>query len=154
MFSLNTGQKFPFFLMNYECWVPRKPGTGLTQYLWLFPPFLIVPTTLNHSKLGLSLPSPTIKFLNNSASLVECGHGSSLSSVLGLLFFSPSPGPPLLSLLSSLILPFSLSSHGPTYSVSCLQSGFFQMLLTMFSLIATMKPFSLTSEQPCLHSPQ
>lgn len=115
-----TGQKFPFLLINYERWVPRKPGIGLTPYLWLFPVFLTVPTALNHSNPGaeLSLPSPPSNFHITPLILLGILLVPLLAMLLASCFFSLSwsPPPPLPL--------FPWSSHDPTYSVIGLQSGY------------------------------
>lgn len=109
---------------THVCQVPKKPGARITQYLWflesLFTP-LPYPKPLQ-LRVWVLLPFPS----------------ASLSYVNQPLQFWAFLASGWIALVLFALLAFSL-----TFTYHCLvQSGPFQVPLSVFSLMSTIKPFS------------
>lgn len=93
--------------LEASCQVPKRPGTSLTEYLWLFPALLIPLPALNLSSpgAGLYFPFPSFwSYTNHFGNILSWPFGSWLAWPWPLcplgshLFLSCSAPPPRFSL--------------------------------------------------------
>lgn len=108
----------------------QVPGSSpsIPQYLWLLPALLTLPLPISLSSPGSGLPFPIFLYYSKVLAILPLG------LLVHVLFWLL--GPQLLSCLPLLFLSHSLSLSFH----DLVESGPFQMPLTLVPLIATLKP--------------